>query len=161
MNEFLQRHFLILITAALVLLASDALADSKPHASSEKSSKPKTETKEVIARDGLYLGRIVLIDKKGRYIFVRPFEGQSSRRTFYLDKQTIYRKDGQSVTLAKFHIGSTVGVRFVSEGGISYAEGVFLIEGEINPQQLQMPKKKFVPSGPKAEKAEKPSGGHH
>ncbi|MFN8389020.1 MAG: hypothetical protein U0136_01870 [Bdellovibrionota bacterium] len=128
----------------------------------QKADKKGEPVEELLATSGLYLGRIVELDPAGRFIYVRPLEGVGPRRTFYLDAGTLLREQRKRIELKDIEPGRRVGIRYVSEGDIAYAEGVFLIIGEVNPRDLQMPKKKpkVVPGEAegKEKKAEKSGG---
>ena len=154
------------------MLAFPWVAFASPPAG-ENAEKGKAQEKELIASSGLYLARVVSVDPKFRYLFVSPLAGDGHRMTFYLDKRTIYRQARKPVNPEKVLPGRRVGIRYIREDDIAYAEGVFLIEGEVNPRDLQMPKKKRKPAEGGAEKkegkekaadhgaAKKPSGGGH
>ena len=151
-----------------------ALAESEPAKSTPKLAGPAKDTP---AWSGLFLGRIISVDPKYRYLFVKPLEGNARRRSFYLDRRTLYREKRKQIPKTHVLPGRKVGIRYVRENDIAYAEGVFLFDKDINPREFEMPKKKVEkkegaegekPAGHgEAKKAEaapakKPaSGGHH
>jgi len=137
---------------------------------SPKPKNPPAEQKEIPAWSGLYLGRIISVDPKFRYLFVKPLEGTAKRRSFYLDKRTLYREKRKKIPKSNVRTGRKVGIRYIREGDIAYAEGVFLFDGDINPREFEMPKKKVEKKEASAEgekgeakkpEAAKASGGHH
>jgi hypothetical protein len=160
---FLPAYAAVLLSAYCCLClfcATPVEADTHPagNAKTTGSGKDKkAEPEDVISTSGLYLGRVLVKDHKGRFLYVRPLEGSGERRTFYLDRYTLYRVERKKKSLEDVRVGNRVGIRYVSSGDLSYAEGVFVILGEINPRDLQMPKKRYkLP--PKENSEEKKEG---
>jgi hypothetical protein len=106
----------------------------------EKKDKAPENTKPKAVM-GLFLGQIAAIDKQGRYLFIKPSkQHEGPRQTFYIDKQTIYRRDHKNATLDEFRNGENVGIRYIQYNGIFLAAGVFYIEGdEVNLADVKMP----------------------
>lgn len=144
----------------IIALAACVLAFAVSSARAENGAKGQKPKPELIASTGLFLGRLVEIDEKYRFIYVSPLNGRGYRHTFYLDPRTLYREQRKPTKREEMRPGRRVGVRYVREDDLAYAEAVFLIVGEVNPRDLQMPKKKRKkPEGGEAEKEKKEGGG--
>ena len=137
-----------------ITLFALAFLFSVPAAHSEEPKKDKTEPKILVATSGLYLGRVVEVDEKRRFVFVKPLNGGGSRKTFYLDELTLLREQRKRADWKALVPGRRVGIRFVREDDIAYAEGVFLIVNEINPREFEMPKKRKKKDDESGEKKE-------
>ena len=110
----------------------------------ESNSTPETSTTtqpKDAAATGLFLGQIAAIDKKSRYIFIRPSaQIEGPRQTFYIDKATIYRRANKKSKLDDFKNGEKVGIRYISHNGLYLALGVFYIEGDtVDLADVKMP----------------------
>ncbi len=103
---------------------------------------PKEHAKAKRATAGLLLCRITWVDEKLRALFVQSLDGDGPRRTIYLDPQTLVRKDREKAALNDLEAGQEVAIRYVDDGDIAYAEGVFLITEEVKLKDYEMPKKK-------------------
>ena len=127
---------------------------AKPEVKAPQQKTPDQKTKRVSL--GLLLCRIVWVDEKRQALFVHPLEGDGPRRTYYLDKQTIIRKDKKPAPKELLAPGRKVAIRYVDDGDIAYAEGVFFIGEEIVVRDYEMPKKKPPPGA-----AKEGGGGEH
>ena len=143
-------------TLAIVILLS--MLPLNAAAEEGNGPKPKPPEKELVSSTGLYLGRLVRVDEKFRFIFVSPLSGNGHRRTFYLDSRTLLREMRKPVKKERLVPGRRVGIRFLREDDVAVAEGVFLIVGEVNPRDFQMPKKKRKKE--EGEKEKEKAGGH-
>ena len=122
--------------------------ESKPGAAKGEEKKPP---KERPGLSGLYLGTVEVFDPAHRFIFLRALTGHNPRRTFYLDARTIFRKKRERISADEVRVGQKVGVRYLSANHLALAEGIFVIPGEIELRDLQMPKKKVQAPPPAAE----------
>lgn len=150
----------------------DVRAAPAAYSSSEKPVAPPVDVA------GLYLGRILALDAARRFIYVVPASEGVSRKRFYLDQRTLYRRGKKRAKFSDLDIGTKVAIRFFARDDLAIADGIFIVEGEFNPSDYKMPAKKVLKkeggggheqkegghgdkkqAAPKAEK--KPSGGHH
>lgn len=105
-----------------------------------QAEEPKVETPPK-STTGLFLGQIAAIDPKERYLFIKPSkQHEGPRRTFYIDKMTIYRRANKKSGIDEFRNGENVGIRYIKHNDLYLAVGVFYIEGdEVDLNQVKMP----------------------
>ena len=159
LSTWVALHFAI--SLFLTVLSQEVAAEEKAAAdkvTEENGSEKKGKDEVQYGLTGLLLGRLSYIDPQKRMVYVKPLKDGQSRRTFYLDRRTIYRREKARIKWEDLTIGKKVGIRYLSERGLSLAEGVFLIPGEVELAHLQMPKKK--PTTPPAGAEKKAEGGH-
>ena len=149
------------------VLANDHAAEAK-HSEAKSDSKhgdakPTVRRKDAEGASGLYFGKIEWVDEKYRALFLKPLEGNAARRTVYLDRATIYRQNRKPLSRTKLEVGQKVGVRYLREDDITYAEGVFLFDDTPDEKDFEMPVKKRAPTEAKKEGGEHgaPKGGAH
>ncbi|MCB0324366.1 MAG: hypothetical protein KDD69_12370 [Bdellovibrionales bacterium] len=105
---------------------------------------------ELAYSSGYLFGHLLYLDPKQRFVFLKPIERASSRKTVYLDRRTIvsaHEADGDDLKRVKaawgdLVEGQKVAIRFIAKGDLHAADEIFIVKGEFDPDLYKPQRRK-------------------
>ena len=128
---------------AVAPLAAEEAEQSVPSeheaAAAAPAHKPSAPPAESIG--GFFFGRVLSVDPKNRFIYLRSVDAPSVRKLFYLDKKTQFREKKKRIRPSVFKPGDQAAVRFFARGELALADALYLVKGEFNMKDYRVVRK--------------------